>query len=148
MAIFTCNKTAEQYKWPQRHQAAWPQKGHCMKPSLWLPDPKGGRDYLHFLERFRWWEYVWHKVLTVKVFNSYTPKLVMVSKYLQSEFMRGGNKTMREKFLHERKKNSVTSRDEAASTNYSGHSELEQVNGDLYQYECLRHMYVLFCWFI
>lgn len=32
-AVFTCNKTAEQYKRLQSHQAAQPQKGHCKQVS-------------------------------------------------------------------------------------------------------------------
>lgn len=32
-AIFTCDKTAGQYKQLQRHQAAQPQKGHCNQVS-------------------------------------------------------------------------------------------------------------------
>lgn len=76
-----------------------------LQPSFWLPNPKGGRDYLHFLESFRWREYVWHKVLTIsKAFNSYMSKLVRVSQHLQSEFMREGSKSMREKFIHEQKR--------------------------------------------
>lgn len=36
------------------------------------------------------------RLLIIKVINSYMPKLVRVSKYLESEFMREGNKSVRE----------------------------------------------------
>lgn len=104
MIVSTGNKTLEEYKWLQMYEATWPQKGHCIKPSFWLLDLKGGRDYPNFLEIFSWWEYVKHKVFAViKVFNSYMPKLA-------SEPTARWNKSMRVKILLEQKKKSITLR--------------------------------------